>query len=114
MVTFLSLYFDETVEFGVYDSGGGRWYRILAFELGAVWYKIKSRCIGFTGHESYGIPGVTVCEFLAFDVDGAVCVVYARPDKERLVGFENVSVVEIVSERAAWEALSIYVSTEKV
>ena len=33
--------FDEAVEFGVYDSGGGRWYRVLEFELesnGAVLY----------------------------------------------------------------------------
>ena len=65
-------------------------------------------------NKPYDIHGVTVCEFLAFDIDGAICVVYARPDKERLVGFEKVSVVEIGSERAAWDALSVYVSAEKV
>ena len=33
--------FDMAVEFGVYDSGGGRWYRVLEFELesnGAILY----------------------------------------------------------------------------
>ena len=75
---------------------------------------MKTRRIGFTGLESYDIHAVTVCEFLAFNIDGAVCVVYARPDKESIVGFEKTSVGEIGSERAAWETFPIYVSTEKV
>ena len=33
--------FEKTVECGIYDSGGGRWYRVLEFELesnGAILY----------------------------------------------------------------------------
>ena len=40
------------------------------------------------------------------------CGIYTCPDKESLVGFVKVSVG--VSEKAGWEVLSVYVSTEKV
>ena len=44
--------FDKTVQFGIYDSGGGRWYRDLEFELqsnGAVCTRSKVGASGSPG-----------------------------------------------------------------